>query len=153
MRLDPAAAARTAVTSAPAAGAVAKMLLREAGVRLLGFVAQIGTVSMQQFDEAEIEENIVRFLEGREVQPAFDGHANCFIETGFGKALLIDFNYEVEPLPGKFPVPVLGPMSLMEESRINHLGKLAFKWVYWNILLKGGEMPFESQMSMAGKWK
>jgi hypothetical protein len=24
--------------------------------------------------------------------------------------------------------------------------------VYWNMMLKGGEMPFESQMSMAGKW-
>ena len=33
----------------------------------------------------------------------FDGHANCFIESGYGKALLIDFNYDVEPLPGRYP--------------------------------------------------
>jgi sulfide:quinone oxidoreductase len=28
-----------------------------------------------------------------------------------------------------------------------------FRWMYWNMLLKGLEMPFESQMSMAGKWE
>ena len=45
---------------------------------------------------------------------SFDGHANCFVESGDGKALLIDFNYDIEPLPGKYPVPYVGPMSLLE---------------------------------------
>ena len=31
----------------------------------------------------------------------FDGHALCYIETGFSKATLIDFSYDQEPLPGK----------------------------------------------------
>ena len=81
----------------------------------------------------------------------FDGHANCFVESGDGKALLIDFNYDVEPLPGKYPVPVVGPMTLLGESRVNHLGKLAFPWVYWNVLLPGRSLPLPSAMSMAGK--
>jgi len=97
-------------------------------------------------------ENIQRHMEGLEPQPAFDGHANCFIESGFDKGILIDFNYDVEPLPGKFPLPGLGPFSLLKESAANHWGKMTFRWVYWNMLLKGEEMPFESQMSMAGKW-
>ncbi len=97
-------------------------------------------------------ENILRHMEGMEPLPKFDGHANCYIESGFEKGILIDFNYDVEPLPGKFPLPGFGPFSLLKESAANHWGKMAFRWIYWNILLKGGEMPFESQMTMAGKW-
>jgi sulfide:quinone oxidoreductase len=97
-------------------------------------------------------ENVLRHMEGLAPQPKFDGHANCFIESGFEKGILIDFNYDVEPLPGKFPLPGFGPFSLLKESAVNHWGKMMFRWVYWNTLLKGGEMPFESQMTMAGKW-
>jgi sulfide:quinone oxidoreductase len=100
-----------------------------------------------------VVENILRHMEGLEPLPKFDGHANCFIESGNEKGVLIDFNYEVEPLPGMFPLPGFGPFSLLKESAANHWGKMMFKWIYWNVLLKGGEMPFESQMSMAGKWK
>lgn len=97
-------------------------------------------------------ENMLRHMEGMEPLPKFDGHANCFIESGFEKGILIDFNYDVEPLPGKFPLPGFGPFSLLKESSVNHWGKMMFRWVYWNMLLKGEEMPFESQMTMAGKW-
>jgi sulfide:quinone oxidoreductase len=100
-----------------------------------------------------VVENILRHMEGLEPLPKFDGHANCFIESGDEKGVLIDFNYDVEPLPGMFPLPGFGPFSLLKESPANHWGKMMFKWIYWNVLLKGGEMPFESQMSMAGKWK
>jgi sulfide:quinone oxidoreductase len=96
-------------------------------------------------------ENFMRYVEGRELLPTFDGHANCFVESGFGKGVLIDFNYTQEPLPGRFPLPVVGPFPLLEESRMNHLGKLAFGWMYWNILLKGYELPLPATMSMAGK--
>jgi len=99
-----------------------------------------------------VVENLLRHMEGLEPLPKFDGHANCFIESGFEKGILIDFNYDVEPLPGKFPLPGFGPFSLLKESPANHWGKMMFRWIYWNVLLKGGEMPFESQMSMAGKW-
>jgi sulfide:quinone oxidoreductase len=98
-------------------------------------------------------DNMLRHMEGLEPQPKFDGHANCFIESGFEKGILIDFNYNVEPLPGKYPLPGFGPFSLLKESPANHWGKMMFRWVYWNMLLKGEEMPFESQMTMAGKWQ
>ena len=96
-------------------------------------------------------ENIRRFLAGQPLQADFDGHANCFVETGNGRALLCDFNYDVEPLPGRFPIPVLGPMRLLGESRINHLGKLGFRWAYWHLLLEGRPLPVPALMSMAGK--
>lgn len=98
-------------------------------------------------------ENVLRFIEGKPVRPDFDGHANCFIETGHGKAMLIDFNYQTEPLPGRFPLPGIGPFTLLEESATNHWGKLAFKWTYWNVLLAGAELPLEHHMSLAGKWQ
>jgi sulfide:quinone oxidoreductase len=98
-------------------------------------------------------ENFMRYLEGKELLPTFDGHANCFVESGFNKSVLIDFNYTQEPLPGRYPVPVVGPFSLLQESVINHLGKLTFNWIYWNILLKGYKIPLPATMSMAGKWQ
>ncbi len=109
--------------------------------------------SVAHFEGEVLEENLLRYIDGRPLCDEFDGHANCFIETGFGKAVLIDFNYEVEPLPGKFPVPGVGPLDLLQESEFNHWGKMAFRWIYWNMLLKGSEIPgIESRMSMAGKW-
>jgi sulfide:quinone oxidoreductase len=86
-----------------------------------------------------LAENVARFFADKELVATYDGHANCFIETGFSKALLIDFNYETEPLPGHFP-STLG-LPLLRESRLNHLGKLAFQWVYWHALLPGREIP------------
>jgi sulfide:quinone oxidoreductase len=97
-------------------------------------------------------ENFLRHIEGLEMTHKFDGHANCYIESGFGKGILIDFNYDVEPLPGKFPLPGVGPFSLLQESEMNHWGKMMFRWIYWNVLLKGKEMPIPAEMSMAGKW-
>ena len=96
--------------------------------------------------------NVLRFIEGKPLLPDFDGHANCFIETGYGKAMLIDFNYDTEPLPGRFPLPGIGPFTLLEESEVNHWGKLAFKWIYWNLLLEGKDLPLDHRMLMAGKW-
>ncbi|MGA7577587.1 MAG: NAD(P)/FAD-dependent oxidoreductase [Desulfobaccales bacterium] len=95
--------------------------------------------------------NLIRELDGQEPLPEFDGHSTCFIVTGYEKASLIDFNYKVEPLPGKYPFPGLGPFTLLGESYVNYWGKMMFKWVYFNMMLKGKELPLEPQMFMAGK--
>ena len=108
--------------------------------------------SVAHFEVDVFIENFLRYIDGLELRPLFDGHANCYIESGFGKGILIDFNYDVEPLPGKFPLPGVGPFSLLQESRMNHWGKMMFRWMYWNILLKGKPLPITAQMSMAGKW-
>ena len=108
--------------------------------------------AVAHFQSEVLFENVLRFIGGRELAATFDGHANCFIETGYGKAMLIDFNYETEPLPGRFPLPGVGPFTLLEESATNHWGKLAFKWVYWNVLLEGKELPLDHRMLLAGKW-
>ncbi len=121
---------------------------------ILGDAANIPTSkagSVVHFAAEVVFENLVCALENREFTAKFDGHSNCYIETGFGKGALIDFNYDTEPLPGAFPFPGIGPFGLLKETRMNHYGKLLFRWIYWHILLKGKEMPISSEMTMAGK--
>ena len=107
--------------------------------------------SVAHFAVEIFTENFLEHIAGRPMTGRFDGHANCFIESGNGKGMLIDFNYDVEPLPGKYPLPGVGPFSLLQETEANHWGKLMFKWTYWNVLLPGRELPLPAQMSMAGK--
>jgi len=107
--------------------------------------------SVAHFQADILFENILDEIDGRALRAHYDGHANCFIESGFNKGLLIDFNYDTEPLPGKYPLPGVGPFSLLEETKMNHYGKMMFRWVYWNLLLRGAELPIEAEMSMAGK--
>jgi sulfide:quinone oxidoreductase len=109
--------------------------------------------SVAHFQAEVLVKNICRRMQEREPLPEFDGHANCFIESGFGNGVLIDFNYTTEPLPGKFPMPGIGPFSLLQESKMNHWGKMTFRWVYWNLLMRGAQLPLEPQMSMKGKWQ
>jgi len=108
--------------------------------------------SVAHFEAEILTENIMHFINKEALSASFDGHANCFIETGNGKALLIDFNYTHEPVDGLFPFPGIGPLPLLKESKMNHWGKLAFRWIYWNVLLKGIAIPFVgTKMKTAGK--
>jgi sulfide:quinone oxidoreductase len=107
--------------------------------------------SVAHFSVEVFVDNFLEHVAGRPMTGSFDGHANCFVESGDGKALLIDFNYDTEPLPGKYPLPAVGPLDLLKETRANHLGKLGFRWVYWNVLLPGRPVPLPAHMSMAGK--
>lgn len=107
--------------------------------------------SVAHFSIDVFADNFVEHVHGRPMREAFDGHANCFIESGDGKGLLIDFNYDTQPLPGKYPLPGIGPFSLLKETEANHWGKLLFRWTYWNVLLPGRDLPLPALMSMAGK--
>ena len=107
--------------------------------------------SVAHFSGDILYENFLNAIEGRPLTAKFDGHANCYIETGYGKGALIDFKYDTEPLPGTFPLPGIGPFGLLKNTKMNHYGKILFRWIYWHILLKGKELPIEADMTMAGK--
>lgn len=96
--------------------------------------------SVAHFEAETLTDNILLHIAGRPLKEEFDGHSNCFIESGGGKALLIDFSYDIEPHEGGFPFG-WGPLRLLRESRLNHWGKLAFRWVYWHLLLKARPLP------------
>jgi sulfide:quinone oxidoreductase len=126
-------------------------------VYLLGDNTNVSTSkagSVAHFEAETVVDNILREIDGQPPLPSFDGHANCFVETGYHKAMLLDFNYDIEPLEGSFPLPYAGPFSLLQESHLNHFGKIAFKWVYWNMLLPG-HLPMvpllPSHMNFMGK--
>ncbi len=126
-------------------------------IYLLGDNTNVATSkagSVAHFEAETVVENLLREIDGKAPLHTFDGHANCFVETGHHKAMLLDFNYDIEPLEGDFPLPYAGPFSLLEESYLNHMGKLVFKWVYWNMLLPG-HLPnvplMPSHMSFLGK--
>jgi sulfide:quinone oxidoreductase len=107
--------------------------------------------SVAHFSVEVFVDNFLAHVDGRPMTGSFDGHANCYVEAGDGKALLIDFNYDTEPLAGTYPVPHVGPFHLLQETRVNHWGKLAFRWMYWHLLLPGRPIPLPALMSMAGK--
>lgn len=107
--------------------------------------------SVAHFSVDVFMENWPYYIAGRELPHKFDGHANCFIETGHGKGMLLDFNYGTQPYTGGFPFPGVGPMTLLGESRSNHLAKLAFRFVYWEFLLRGRPLPFTTDMHLLGK--
>jgi sulfide:quinone oxidoreductase len=107
--------------------------------------------SVAHFQAEVVVENILHTIRGESPRACFDGHANCFIESGYGRAMLIDFNYDQEPLPGVYPLPQVGPFSLLRESKFNHWGKLMFRHVYWHALLPGRPIPVPNNMSLMGK--
>jgi len=106
--------------------------------------------SVAHFEGDVLVENVLHLLAGEPLTAHYDGHTNCFVETGAGKALLIDFNYDTEPLPGHFPGRI--GMPLLHESRLNHLGKLLFEPLYWHGLIPGRDLPgVGSAMPVHGK--
>jgi len=106
--------------------------------------------SVTHFEAEVLTENVARYFADEELDDGYDGHVNCFIETGYHKALLVDFNYETEPLLGHFPTAF--GLPLLRESRLNHLGKLLFQSIYWHALLPGRDLPgLGPAMPTAGK--
>lgn len=123
-------------------------------IYVLGDVTNVPTSkagSVAHYESYTVTENILREIDGYPPKSTFDGHATCFLASGYEKATLLDFNYTVEPLPGKFPFPGLGPFNLLSESLANYWGKMLFRWVYWNLMMPGNELPLEPQMNLAGK--
>ena len=125
----------------------------KANVFALGDASDLPTSkagSAVHFQGELLVENIARYLARSPLAPSYDGHVNCFIETGYRKALLIDFNYDLEPVPGRYPAAV--GLPLLRESRLDHLGKLAFEHLYWHALLPGRTLPgIGATMPRSGK--
>ena len=98
--------------------------------------------SVAHFESEVLTRNILHYIHGEPLEQSYDGHANCYIESGYNKAIFVDFGYDRQPAPEKYPLPHLGPLSGLEETHANHLGKLALRWIYWNVLLRGRKTSF-----------
>ncbi|MCW8797105.1 MAG: NAD(P)/FAD-dependent oxidoreductase [Chlorobium sp.] len=107
--------------------------------------------SVAHYEADVVVFNIMSEIHGTKPEEIFDGHSTCFIVYSKGTSSLIDFNYKIEPLPGKFPLPHMGPFSLLKETKANWYGKLGFEWLYWNVLLAGKHLGMPPTLVMAGK--
>jgi sulfide:quinone oxidoreductase len=107
--------------------------------------------SVAHYEADVVVFNIMAEIHGVKPEEIYDGHSTCFIVYSKGTSSLIDFNYKIEPLPGQFPMPKLGPFSLLKETKMNWRGKLGFEWLYWNVLLAGRHLGAPPTLVMAGK--
>lgn len=107
--------------------------------------------SVAHYEADVVVFNIMAEIHGTKPEEIYDGHSTCFIVYSKGTSSLIDFNYKIEPLPGKFPLPHMGPFSLLNETKANWYGKLGFEWLYWNVLLAGRHLGMPPTLVMAGK--
>jgi sulfide:quinone oxidoreductase len=107
--------------------------------------------SVAHYEADVVVFNIMAEIHGVKPEEIYDGHSTCFIVYSKGTSSLIDFNYRIEPLPGKFPMPKLGPFTLLKETKMNWQGKLGFEWLYWNVLLAGRHLGAPPTLVMAGK--
>ena len=81
--------------------------------------------SVAHFMADALVENLCHHIRGETLPSKFDGHANCFIESGFNRALLIDYNYNTEPMPGEFPLPAHRTVPAAEGIGGQPLGQTA----------------------------
>ena len=107
--------------------------------------------SVAHYEADVVVFNIMSEIHGVKPEEIYDGHSTCFIVYSKGTSSLIDFNYKIEPLHGKFPMPKLGPFTLLHETKMNWYGKLGFEWLYWNVLLGGRHLGAPPTLVMAGK--
>jgi len=128
--------------------------LKHDGVYVIGDATNVPTSkagSVAHYEADVVVFNIMAEIYGAKPEEIYDGHSTCFIVYSKGTSSLIDFNYKIEPLPGKFPMPKLGPFSLLKETTANWYGKLAFEPLYWNVLLDGKHLGMPPTLVMAGK--
>lgn len=85
--------------------------------------------STAHFEAPVVVEQIVADVRGTHADPRhaqYEGHVMCFLEAGYDKASLLDFDYERPP-------------QVREPNTIVHWQKMAFNKAYW-YLVPTGEM-------------
>ena len=77
--------------------------------------------------------NLLAHLDGQVGEAAYDGYSCCPLITGYGKAIMAEFNYKAEPVPS-FP---LDPTK--ERWSMWWIKRKVLPSLYWNRMLTGGQ--------------
>ena len=78
--------------------------------------------------------NLVTTMAGGEGKAAYDGYASCPLITGYGKLVLAEFDYNLQPKE-------TFPFNQGKERRsMYYFKKYVLPRFYWNVLLKGGDL-------------
>lgn len=95
-----------------------------------------------------VYEHISSDISGKSTKEAYDGYASCPLVTGYGKCILAEFNYKLEPTE-TFPI------NQAKEYFIMYLMKKDFfPYLYWNWMLKGhwnGPAVFRKYLNIFSK--
>ena len=79
--------------------------------------------SAAHFQSKIIAESITSEILRESSSIHYDGHVECFLETGYGKGITLNFNYNKPPNPGS-------------PNRIAHWEKELFNRLYWSTVPK-----------------
>jgi sulfide:quinone oxidoreductase len=79
--------------------------------------------SAAHFQSKVVAESIASEIYGETNSITYDGHVECFLETGYGKGITLNFNYSHPPKPGN-------------PNRIAHWEKELFNRLYWSTVPK-----------------
>ena len=78
--------------------------------------------------------NLLAAFAGQEGKSAYDGYASCPLVTGYGKLVLAEFDYNLQPKE-------TFPFNQGKERRsMYYLKKYLLPKFYWDVLLKGGDL-------------
>ncbi|MFQ6538162.1 MULTISPECIES: NAD(P)/FAD-dependent oxidoreductase [Aphanothece] len=77
--------------------------------------------------------NLLAHLDRRPLEAAYDGYSCCPLITGYGKAIMAEFNYEQQPVPS-FPLDPTKERWIMWFVKRKILPSL-----YWNRMLTGAQ--------------
>jgi sulfide:quinone oxidoreductase len=113
---------------------------RYANVFALGDVAgtpnaKTGAAVMKQ--APSLVANLLSAMSERQAAARYDGYVACPITTAYGKLLLCEFDYTGKPTP---TVPVIDTMGERYDTWL--LKRYGLPWLYWNVMLKGRDVPF-----------
>ncbi|UPL00160.1 hypothetical protein LCI18_011094 [Fusarium solani-melongenae] len=79
--------------------------------------------------------NLLRAMEGKEPEPAYDGYTSCPLPTEYGKLMLAEFKY------GGIPKETFGDMLGIDQAvprrSFYYMKKDFFPWVYFKYHVKG----------------
>ncbi|VAW88092.1 Sulfide:quinone oxidoreductase, Type II [hydrothermal vent metagenome] len=81
-----------------------------------------------------VASNVAAALNGQVGKAAYDGYASCPLVTGYGKLVLAEFDYNMQPKE-TFPFD-----QGRERRSMYYLKKYALPKFYWDVLLKGGDL-------------
>ena len=84
-----------------------------------------------------VANNLISVARGKEPAARYNGYVACPIITGYGRMLLCEFDYAGKPAP---TVPLVD--TLRERYDMWLLKKYGLPWLYWNVALRGRQVPF-----------
>lgn len=80
--------------------------------------------STAHFEAPVVVERLLARLRGEVTPLVYEGHVMCFLETGYSRATMLDFDYQRPPAPAA-PNPIV------------HYQKMAFNKAYWYLVPTG----------------